>query len=241
LKNSKRVNSFNKEKGYLDRDDFRRQPGSTPRGGPVSDTSPGRRFPDDTFSVADATFPAVPNLEDAYYRLAVKKGKRFVIDYYWFKTLVKERDTYLENLPEGIIPDQAYVDNLEAEISQLYESFGPDQEFFWKEYMETPDVAVLQRGFPDGVKSLLGRFQEPVTEVSIDFSPQEIIKQHPILIIPSGGLYGLQSSTMFKAALDEYVKSGGTLVIFTQPQGIHFLSLPTPDGQPIGALVGMRI
>ena len=204
-------------------------------GGPVQTTRPGWRPPDDTFSLADVTFPTTPNLEDAYYRLAVKKGKAIVIKYYWFKTLIKERDTYLENLTNGSIPDQAYLDDLEAEISQLYETFGPNQELFWKEYLETPDVAVLQRGFPDGVESLLGRFMEPVTEVAIDFSPQEIIKHHPVLIIPSGGLYGMQGSAIFKAALDEYVKSGGTLIIFTQPKGIHFLPVPTPDGEPIGA------
>jgi len=210
-------------------------PGKEAAGMPPWDSRPGWRPPDETFSVADATFPTIPNLEDAYYRLAVKKGKTVVINYYWFKSLVKERDTYFENLPEGSIPDEAYLENFEAEISQLYESFGRNQELFWKGYLETPDVAVLQRGFPDGVKSLLGRFQEPSTEISIDFSPQEVVKLHPVLIIPSGGLYGLQGSAIFKAALDEYVKSGGTLIVFTQPQGIHFLSIPTPDGEPLRA------
>ena len=142
LKNSKPVNPYNIDKGYLNKNDYQKQPGAT-GGGPVSDSGPGGDHSDDTFSVADATFPTASNLRDAYYRLAVKKGKTFVINYYWFKTVVKERDTYLESLPGESIPDQAYLDNLEADISQLYESIGLNQELFWKEYIESPDIAVL--------------------------------------------------------------------------------------------------
>ena len=51
---------------------------------------PGGGHPDETFSVADSNFAAI-NLDDTYYRLAVKKNKINVINYYKFLKLVEER------------------------------------------------------------------------------------------------------------------------------------------------------
>ncbi len=38
---------------------------------------------------------------------------------------------------------------------------------------------------------------------------------------------------MFRALLDEYVKQGGTLIVFAQQHGYEFSVLPTPDGKPV--------
>jgi hypothetical protein len=39
------------------------------------------------------------------------------------------------------------------------------------------------------------------------------------MLVPTGGFYGLKNSTTVKALLDDYVKNGGTLVVFAQQHG----------------------
>ena len=208
---------------------YQKQP-SGAKGGPggTDSSSPGGDHPDDTFSIEDATFPTTPvDLENAYYRLASNKGKTVVINYFTFKNLIKERDTYLENLPDGSIPDQNYIENLEIRTSQLYESFGTEQESFWQEYETVPDVAVFQNGYIDESTAILNKFLEPAEETSVSFNPLDITGQS-VLIIPSGGLYGLENSAFLKVQLDEYVKQGGTLIVFAQQHGYEFNVLPVP-------------
>jgi hypothetical protein len=190
---------------------------------------PGGDNPDDTYSVSDAVFPSIPiDLEKAFYRLAARKGNSIVLDYYVLKELIKERDYYLESIPDGSLPDQVYLERLNTEISQLYESFGLEQELFWREYVAVPDVTVLENGYIRESKYVINRFFEPVRVTSPSFNPL-YIKIHPILVIPSGGLYGLEDSVFFKASLDEYVKQGGTLIVFAQQHGYEFSAIPVPQ------------
>lgn len=193
-------------------------------------SSPGGDHPDDTFAVEDAVLPTTPvDLENAYYRAAAKKGKTVVIGYYEFKRLIKERDTYLENLADSATPDQTYLDTLDARITQLYNSFGTDFDLFFKEYESAPDVAVLQSGYYKEESTLLKRYLEPAFEAQISFSPSDLRGGQPVLVIPSGGLFGLENSAFFKASLDEYVKNGGTLIVFAQQHGYEFGVLPVPQ------------
>ncbi|MBI3392767.1 MAG: hypothetical protein HY039_06215, partial [Nitrospirae bacterium] len=46
-----------------------------------------------------------------------------------------------------------------------------------------------------------------------------LLSSTPLLVVPSGGFFGLENSAFFKALLDEYVKRGGTLVVFSQQHG----------------------
>lgn len=108
-------------------------------------------------------------------------------------------------------PDERY-DVCEAHYP-LYEVSG------------TPTIAILENGFFAGADSLINRFKEPTIPQEIDFLPG-IVNDYPTLIIPSGGLYGLENSVMFKARLEEYVKNGGTLICFTQQRGYEFNALP---------------
>ena len=57
----------------------------------------------------------------------------------------------------------------------------------------------------------------------------------PLLLIPSGGLYGLGESEFFKAGLAEYARSGGIVICFTQKNGSDFAALPAPEGRKIEA------
>ncbi len=60
------------------------------------------------------------------------------------------------------------------------------------------------------------------------------MRDHPVMLVPTGGFYGLKNSTTVKALLDEYVKNGGTLVLFTQQHGYDWDLLPVPSIQKPG-------
>jgi hypothetical protein len=191
--------------------------------------NPGGGFPDDTFSVSNQLFiDDQIDLENAYYRLAPKKGSLSVINSYALKNLIQERDLYLENLPEDSIPDANYINDIDIRISQLYSITFGDERSFWGDYSKTSDVANLWQGFSKSWPILLGRIQEPTIRRPIDSAPEDL-KRQPILVIPSGGLFGLEKSEFLKASLDEYVKNGGTLVVFSQPHGYEFSVLPVPE------------
>src|SRR4030043_859720 len=72
------------------------------------------------------------------------------------------------------------------------------------------------------------KFKEPVAFIGLDFDPS-IVKDHPVMIVPSGGFYGLENSEILRAKLDEYVKDGGTLIVFAQQHGYEFSILPVPQ------------
>ncbi|MGI0148287.1 MAG: hypothetical protein ACREDF_01975, partial [Thermoplasmata archaeon] len=59
--------------------------------------------------------------------------------------------------------------------------------------------------------------------------------EHPVFLIPTGGLYGLSQTEQFKEGLESYVDGGGTAVVSAQQLGSDYSVLPTPDGRPIGA------
>ena len=67
----------------------------------------------------------------------------------------------------------------------------------------------------------------PINDVKLN--GVEIRSNHP-----SGGFFGMESTAMLKASLDEYVKQGGTLIVFAQPRGYHYEAVPTPDGSQAG-------
>jgi len=49
------------------------------------------------------------------------------------------------------------------------------------------------------------------------------------LTLPPSGLYGLENSAFLKTQLNEYVKQGGTLIVFAQQHGYEFNALPVPQ------------
>ncbi|MBU1000684.1 hypothetical protein KKE78_04810, partial [Patescibacteria group bacterium] len=90
---------------------------------------------------------------------------------------------------------------------------------------EAPEVAVLFKGFPLDTQKLLASFNEPVSFIDIGLLP-DLVNDYPILIIPTGGLYGLDSLISFKSNLERYVKNGGTLIVFSQQHGYEYSALP---------------
>ncbi len=91
-----------------------------------------------------------------------------------------------------------------------------------------PDVAVLKNGEFSAWPGLLAEFRE----ASIWAEPDDIAglgRDKPVLIIPSGGLAGLGTSTFVRGALAAYVRSGGVVLCMSQRQGSDFGILPSPD------------
>jgi ligand-binding sensor domain-containing protein len=87
-------------------------------------------------------------------------------------------------------------------------------------------VAVLSSGFFWGAEDLAGMAGEPADWINADFDPATTAARYPVLIIPSGGLSGLDTSASFRARLEEYARLGGTIVAFSQQHGYEFAALP---------------
>jgi len=61
---------------------------------------------------------------------------------------------------------------------------------------------------------------------------KEMVKEHPVLMIPYGSLSFNQNNTSLKETLKQYVQSGGTIVVFAQQYGRHVENIvPIPDGE----------
>ena len=67
-------------------------------------------------------------------------------------------------------------------------------------------------------------------------SPEKLLKASPIIVIPSGGLFGKENDTTLRIVLQEYVRLGGTILVFGQQYGAHFEKLmPVPEGETLKA------
>ena len=182
---------------------------------------PGGDYPDDTASVSTLSSPPTSEdlLEQAWDRLAAKKNKKSLI-WYWMQEYL------MEEFYQGNIDEETY--------QMLAQSYGltadTASELFYDDYITSPDVAILGKGFALAMSDLLqNKFYEPIRRFTVDdFSP-DALKDYPIFIIPSGGLMGLEKSDIFKVKLDEYVKNGGTLIVFSQQHGYEFSALPIPQ------------
>ena len=74
-------------------------------------------------------------------------------------------------------------------------------------------------------------FNNPHTHIQLYFEEENIDKINNgsvnVLIIPSGGFYGLDNLNILKAGLDEFVYNGGKVLCFTQQHGYEWGVLPT--------------
>jgi hypothetical protein len=190
--------------------------------------NPGGDHPDDRFDVSDEFYwkkefkLTEDDLTDLYMRTAMKKGKIGV----WYKKRFME--IFVDGRTNYIDAPQEVKDAIEAEfkaIGQKLEVRRDQSESDWK---GSPDVALFAYGFYNPAISLMLKFKEPVAFIGLDFDPS-IVKDHPIMIVPSGGFYGLENSEILRAKLDEYVKNGGTLIVFAQQHGYEFSILPVPQ------------
>jgi hypothetical protein len=97
-----------------------------------------------------------------------------------------------------------------------------------------PFVGIFFNGYHDSTDALLTRLKRGCFYVKEEFDPIAVLDKVKVLIIPTGGLYGLENSEQFNAVLEDYVSSGGTVICFSQQHGYEFSALPTPDGMLLG-------
>ncbi len=92
-------------------------------------------------------------------------------------------------------------------------------------YRCTPRIALLWNGFPEEAAAFLNALGEPYDVLDVDFAPA-VAALYPVLLIPSGGLYGLEGSASFRARLEAYVAQGGVTLVSSQQKGYEFSALP---------------
>ena len=92
-------------------------------------------------------------------------------------------------------------------------------------YESESEIAVLSRGFYREFSDILYEGGESCAFVDVDVSIEELNK-HPVFVIPSGGFYGVSSLKSFKSKLEQYVRNGSTLIVFTQQRGYEFNAVP---------------
>lgn len=93
----------------------------------------------------------------------------------------------------------------------------------------------LMAGYSDQFTNLLNQINTGFIGTDINSDVSTLLSSSKLLVIPSGGLSGLDKSDIFKAVLKEFVNEGGTLVVFAQQHGYEYSALPTPDDKPIQA------
>lgn len=198
-----------------------------------SGTNPGGDRPDDNISFATSnSFSLASNPKSRFYRLAPKKGKTYILYLWKFEKLLEERNQYFQSLGSVGTPDETYLNTINTKISEVYNLLSANNLQYIKERAETPDIAILRHGYFGSVSSLINKFVEAWRRIPPSFSPLWV-EENPVMVIPTGGLYGMENSEIFKATLDEYVRNGGTLIVFAQQHGYDFSVLPTPDEKPL--------
>lgn len=193
---------------------------------------PGHDHPDESYDVSttigSVTFPISDYdiwLIDFYTPLAIKKNKQGLLTKFRLRQIGKEISEYIDNLPVDSSPDEAYLQSLYSEAQSLWEKM-PTWDEILQEFDSTPDISILNHGYSDSFYSFVSNklSREPIRVREVDFAPD--VTDNPILIIPTGGLYGLDSSSTFRQNLADYVQNGGTLICFTQQHGYEFNALP---------------
>lgn len=88
---------------------------------------------------------------------------------------------------------------------------------------EETEIAILDNGFAPFLLNILAEIGEKGELMDVSL---EGVGNYSVLVVPSGGLAGLDSSDEFKSRLDEYISNGGTVIAFTQQHGYEFDALP---------------
>jgi hypothetical protein len=213
-------------------DDGTRHPNDCPQmKRPILRPSPGGDYPDDTFDVATLQAAGEVSFED-WLRVAVKNNKKWAI----FDWQLRNKLNEFKSLPPGTDPflreqkKKELIDFYKASINntETIEAFRESNQTLIEDLITVEDVAILDNGYPQEMATLIAKLKEPTVKISPEIL-LDSIKDKKVIIIPSGGLYGLENSEFFKASLDQYVKQGGTLIVFAQQHGYEFSVLPVPQ------------
>jgi hypothetical protein len=200
---------------------------------PPDPVSPAGDHPDDRFDVSDEFYWEKEfNLTDVdltklYLRTAIKKGKVGI----WYKDQFMQ--TFFEGRTKYKDAAQDVKDGIEARFQALGDRLKQRKNEAESDWKGAPDIALLANGFYNPSISLMLKIGEPVSFQGVDFNP-EIVRDQPVMFVPTGGFYGLKNSDAVKTRLEEYVKNGGTLVLLAQRHGYDWGLLPTPADPATG-------
>jgi len=193
---------------------------------PIIVNGPGGDHPDDNFDVSDWALKNTQfglshyELLGLYTRTALRKGD---IGPFLTRQLVEvygEAKALPSDAPQETKDDIAQ--RFSAILEKLESLPSKDPEF-------AADIAILENGFYEQSIALMNKNKESVHAISTDFDPS-IVQDHPVMLVPTAGLAGFEQSEILKAKLEEYVRLGGTLVVFAQQLGHHWNILPVPVG-----------
>jgi len=194
--------------GPEDEDDSMDDEDGEEDGDGVTGTNPGGERPDDneSSSTSNPSYYASDS-KSRFYRLAPKKGKTNILLCWNYEKLLEERDQYFESVGTGGSSDEAYLVNLNVRINEAYNRLSINSLQYSKERSETPDVVILRHGYFGSASSLIGLYKEAWRRIPPSFSPLWV-KENPVMVIPTGGLYGLENSEIFKAVLQKSLLRG---------------------------------
>lgn len=166
--------------------------------------------------------------------VSVDEAKAWIVSLDQFKELNDQRckhcgydATSVSQCPGGNGMNDLYSYHPDESFS-VSSDFPPGVEY----YKETPEAVLLLQGASDLAGKLLATIKKSIVSTDINTYFPDLIKHNKVLIIPSGGLVGLDNSQAFKENLAEFVKQGGVLICFSQPNGYEFSALP--GGQVVG-------
>lgn len=92
-------------------------------------------------------------------------------------------------------------------------------------YVHSPRVALLENGHVAGAAALLRELGFSYTLLPPDFAPGEAAAT-PVLLIPTGGLFGLADVASVRDRLAAYVEQGGALIVAAQQHSADLAALP---------------
>jgi hypothetical protein len=198
---------------------------------PIIQPGAGGDHSDDTAGSSTLEASGDASFED-WLRIGVKKGNKGALLIWELRNKLDA----LKALPEGADPGSKYekekelIDFVKANINEagLIEAFRESNPALIEDLPAVEDVGILENGFPKEMGKLVAKFKEPTNRIHTEIFLASV-KDRKAIIIPSGGLFGLEKSEVFKVSLDEYVKKGGTLIVFGQQHGYEFSVLPVPQ------------
>ena len=85
---------------------------------------------------------------------------------------------------------------------------------------EFPFIGILENGNFEAMEKLLEKIGRDWIYVEKDFNPVDLMKTVNLLIIPTGGLFGIDgsSTSYFKTSLENFLNSGGHILCYAQQE-----------------------
>ncbi len=95
-------------------------------------------------------------------------------------------------------------------------------------FVSNSRTLVIKNGYYENFLSLMDYVKSSYVTADINTPVGDLSAASNLMVIPSGGLYGMVGSSFFKSELADYVQQGGTLIVFSQQHGSDFAALPVP-------------